>query len=192
MKSFPDYVAGLPDQHTPNKAWHRTKIMPCPLLNQCQVCKEFKNVFDFYRINKTKSKTGRKASLGGRIHSCCKTCQSSRYKNTPTEVKLYHAAKKRARQKGLDFSIEVSDIKIPDKCPMLGIPLVPATGKHALGNSPTLDRLDNHLGYVPGNVLVISHRANTIKGNATLDELNKIALYVEGMLAPSRQSADPW
>lgn len=38
-------------------------------------------------------------------------------------------------------------------------------------NSPTLDRKDSTRGYVPDNVWVISHRANRMKNNATLEEM---------------------
>jgi hypothetical protein len=41
----------------------------------------------------------------------------------------------------------------------------------------SLDRIKNSRGYVPGNVLVISLRANLLKGQATLAELQKIAAF---------------
>jgi len=184
LSDFSQYIKDLPDYQTANQPWHRTKLMPCPLLNQCQICKEYKSVFDFYIIKKLTSKVGRKASLGGRIHSCCKSCQSLQYKQTSNEQKLFNSAKKRAKQKNLKFEIKIEDIKIPEFCPMLGIPLFPASGKNAHDNSPTLDRLDSNLGYTPENILVISHRANTIKGNATPEELKIIALYAEGLTNP--------
>jgi len=45
--------------------------------------------------------------------------------------------------------------------------------------SPTLDRLNNAWGYVPGNIAVISYRANKLKGDATADELRRIAEWME-------------
>jgi hypothetical protein len=66
---------------------------------------------------------------------------------------------------------------------MLGIPLYPTTGKCAHANSPSIDRLDSRKGYTPENIVVISHRANTIKGNATPEELRMIAKYAEASLA---------
>jgi hypothetical protein len=100
---------------------------------------------------------------------------------------LFYAAKRRATQKNLEFTLKVEDIVVPDSCPMLGIPLFPATGKHARDNSPTLDRIDSRLGYTPSNILVISHRANTIKGNATIEELEMIADYIENALDRPRK-----
>lgn len=49
-------------------------------------------------------------------------------------------------------------------------------GRH---NSPSLDRRDPSLGYVKGNVGVISDRANLLKSNMTLEELKKLVSYME-------------
>lgn len=45
-------------------------------------------------------------------------------------------------------------------------------------NWPSLDRWDSSKGYVPGNVFVISYRANTLKNSATLDEALRIVKYL--------------
>ncbi len=92
-------------------------------------------------------------------------------KNNP-EYYLWKSAKKRSRDKQLDFNIEVSDIIIPQFCPLLNIPIVHKIG---LGkrrdNSPSLDRLDNSLGYVKGNIIVVSWRANFLKSDSEFQEL---------------------
>lgn len=49
-------------------------------------------------------------------------------------------------------------------------------------NAPSLDRINNDLGYVPGNVMVISRRANIIKKDATLDELVAIGKFYDRFL----------
>lgn len=46
-------------------------------------------------------------------------------------------------------------------------------GKHH--GSPTLDRLVPDLGYVPGNVLVVSELANSIKSDATPAQIRAVA-----------------
>ena len=77
---------------------------------------------------------------------------------------------KRATKLALPFDLTVADVIIPDACPILGIPLSKGSGR-CQANSPSLDRRNPSLGYVRGNVAVISHRANTIKNDATTEEL---------------------
>ncbi len=98
------------------------------------------------------------------------------YKNKSVTVegkreKLLSTAKARAKSKGLEFSICLEDIDIIDTCPILGIPL--RWGKPNRGDytSPSLDRIDSSKGYIPGNIQVISWRANVLKRDATIEEL---------------------
>lgn len=89
---------------------------------------------------------------------------------------LLWRAKQRAKRDGTPCTITVADIVVPDVCPILGIPLFATIGrKGGTPNSPSLDRIYPALGYVPGNVQVVSSRANTIKGTATPEELVLIA-----------------
>jgi hypothetical protein len=81
---------------------------------------------------------------------------------------LVHA-KDRARRKGLAFNLDLVDIIIPRVCPVLGIVLRKAK-KQCDDHSPSLDRIIPALGYIKGNVRVISYRANVLKNNATLEE----------------------
>lgn len=89
-------------------------------------------------------------------------------------------AKNRAKELGLEFSLADTDIVVPEMCPVLGIKLEFGHGKgRGVFNSPSLDRLDNTKGYTPGNVYVISWRANMLKKDATLAELKQLVAYVE-------------
>jgi hypothetical protein len=63
-------------------------------------------------------------------------------------------------------------------CPILGIPLAIHKGRQVDG-SPSIDRMVDKLGYVTGNIRVISWLANKIKGVATADHLLKVANYVK-------------
>ena len=73
----------------------------------------------------------------------------------------------------MDFHITADDVTIPEYCPLLGIPLEINT-HGASHNSPSIDRIDSKKGYVKGNVWIISHRANTVKSDASLEELELI------------------
>lgn len=105
--------------------------------------------------------------------------QLERERNMPVERTMLQDAKKRARAKGLDFDISIEDIKVPAVCPVLGIPLFKMGGKRT-DNSPSIDRVDNSLGYLKGNIMIISSRANLLKNNGTLEEFKSIVKYMEG------------
>lgn len=92
---------------------------------------------------------------------------------------IFQAAKARANTRNIEFCISVEDIIIPETCPILGVPLKISIGKGPSDNSPSLDRKDPSKGYIPGNVWVISQRANRIKNDATLEELRRIVEALE-------------
>ena len=93
------------------------------------------------------------------------------------EQQLLDRVRVRARNRGLDFDLEISDLRLPSKCPVLGIPIVLGGGKPQHG-TPTVDRIDNLKGYVKGNVAVISWRANRLKSDANEAELEAVLRYI--------------
>jgi hypothetical protein len=93
------------------------------------------------------------------------------------EYVLIKTAKRRAREYNLVFDLKIEDIFIPQICPILGIPLFRSKGIHT-ANSPSIDRIEPKLGYVKENIQIISHKANAMKNNATIDELIKFAKWV--------------
>jgi len=84
--------------------------------------------------------------------------------------------------------ITEQDIKIPKRCPALGIYLKQGTGKRRLPESPTLDRLNPLLGYVPGNVMVISSLANTIKSNANYRQIGMVYRWLKRLTLRRRRT----
>lgn len=87
---------------------------------------------------------------------------------------LIERARRRARQGRLPFSIDRDSIVVPTICPALGISI--EIGGSRCAGSPSLDRIVPHLGYVPGNVRVISDKANRLKSGRTLAELQWLAI----------------
>lgn len=96
--------------------------------------------------------------------------RQQKYRNSHPDKLWIGMVKQRAKEKGIPFTISEDDIVIPRYCPILGIPLF-RIGKIATANSPSIDKIVPELGYIPGNVQVVSKRCNTIKNDATLEEL---------------------
>ncbi len=96
--------------------------------------------------------------------------------------KLYGKTKERALKDGIPFDIELSDVIIPTHCPYLGIELTQTLGKGFLDSNSSIDKIIPELGYIKGNVQVISRLANQMKNSATKEQLltfayNIIKLY---------------
>ena len=95
-------------------------------------------------------------------------------------AKIYYSAKNRAKTKGIPFDITLQDVEDlwVEHCPILGIEL--STENEVLSdNSPTLDKNIPELGYVKGNITIISNLANRIKSNATPSQVMKVALWMK-------------
>lgn len=87
---------------------------------------------------------------------------------------MLHRARSRAKLNGIPFEITKDDLEIPTHCPVLGIELNYYSRQKNQPNNASLDRIDNTKGYIRGNVIVISMRANQIKRDATIEELRLI------------------
>lgn len=95
------------------------------------------------------------------------------------ELEIYNRIKSKAKRLNIPFDISIEDIIIPDKCPIFNTPFVFGI-KHI--HNASLDRIDPSKGYTKGNIDVISVRANSIKNDATPDELRQVADYVDQLL----------
>jgi len=100
-------------------------------------------------------------------------------RNNPEKV-LLNAMRQRARKMSLPFNLELGDILIPRLCPVLGIEIVRNTGGVKF-NSPSVDRIIPSLGYTKGNIIIVSHKANMIKSNATPDEILKVGEFYKNL-----------
>lgn len=101
-------------------------------------------------------------------------------------VSAVGGAKARSKEQKVPFSIDTKYILsiTPDKCPVFGTEFVFVGG--AGGNSAhsaSIDKIIPSLGYVVGNVAIISARANAIKNNATPEEVMQVAEWVKTVAA---------
>lgn len=76
-----------------------------------------------------------------------------------------------------EFTITMSDLDWPTHCPILGLEL-DWFAETRQENSPSYDRVDSTKGYVPGNVVIVSWRANRIKNDGTAQEHFAIAEWL--------------
>jgi hypothetical protein len=94
-------------------------------------------------------------------------------------------ARARASKFGLACDVDKEYIRsiLTDTCPVFGVQFV-WYGKKLSAFSPSLDRIRPELGYVRGNVVVISQRANAIKSDATAEEIAKVLEWLRILTAP--------
>jgi hypothetical protein len=125
---------------------------------------------------------GRKRSLRGYMLRqgkvrACNVCRPKGFKHGlfgTKEYQMWDSVKGRADRAGIKFTLRVTDIYVPEFCPLLGI-RIKKNNKITSPNSPSMDRRNPKKGYTKENTWIISHRANTIKNNASLQELKTIA-----------------
>ncbi len=140
------------------------------------------------------TKTRRHEIVSGKVQSCgClrkeRSIEFNKSRFDPnaisktTEYKMYARAKSRAKKNNLPFNIELDDIIIPERCPLLGIE-IESTEVRNSPNNPSLDKIIPEKGYIKGNVWVISNRANTLKNDASLQELQ---ILVENLKSYSQK-----
>jgi hypothetical protein len=139
--------------------WYTQRLNGEPQKTKNQLYYE-KNRERILRVNREAYRAGRSAGMPSRRQDV--VCV------------MLNAAKYRAKEEGVPFSLVHADIVIPATCPVLGIPLKRSEGKVSEG-SPSLDKVIPALGYVRDNIVVVSNRANRIKNNASVDELERVA-----------------
>lgn len=144
---------------------------------RCTKCLVDKPAADYY-LDYRRS-TGRQ--------SLCRECHRYRMRKVhhlKLEDKLFSSARRRATKLNLPFDITVADVVIPDVCPVLGIPLQSSRNGCWADGSPSIDRIDPKKGYVRGNIAIISWRANDIKGNASLREIEMVCAWLRNATEP--------
>jgi hypothetical protein len=103
-----------------------------------------------------------------RVYETCK-----KWRKVNQASLMYSRAKSRAIKKGIEFTIEKSDVVIPEVCPLLGVLFTNTylNPDDDYNHVPSLDRIDNSKGYIPGNIWVIAFQANRIKNTSSIQEM---------------------
>ena len=88
------------------------------------------------------------------------------YSRDNYEARLLTSIKSRAKKKGIDFNLELSDLIIPEFCPKTGISLVKHRGNSTndkFYDTPSVDRIDCSKGYIKGNIQIVCYWYNVAK-----------------------------
>ena len=102
--------------------------------------------------------------------------RKARYQKDPRNQML-SSARQRAKRDAVPFDLSPDDFVVPETCPVFGHVFEFGTRQDHRW-APTLDKRIPELGYVKGNVQVISHRANMLKGNASFEELKQLVEFM--------------
>jgi|SRR5882672_64103 len=72
-------------------------------------------------------------------------------------------------------------LTVPTVCPVLGTPIRFAVGEgfRPMHETASFDRVDNNLGYIRGNVCIVSRLANTMKSCATPAQLLAFSAWIQ-------------
>jgi len=176
-------------------------------MKQCSKCRESLSIESFNKDSRLKDGTRNyckscqaKAKRSWYVNGGGREVQKKYVKENPVlvmTVKMVRNARERAKEKNVPFDIDLDYIRSivgenaerASHCPVLGTLLdwsvLRGKGSGGIPNSPSLDRIDPSKGYVKGNVWVISYRANTIKNDATHEELKRVTAAVGIALANS-------
>ena len=159
----------------------------------CLRCNEEKHFKEFRERNKKKKRVGWIAIDGSKRSSHCKICErieaAGRYRKSGIHQR-YNALRVNAKKKNVPFEISKEYLaklfeEAPNKCPILGIELkvndYSPGAKDNKGdfrnNSYSVDRIVPELGYVEGNLIIVSDLANRIKNNATPDQIIQVGKF---------------
>lgn len=136
---------------------------------------------EYYRKNREKSLSASKKWQVQNKERFLDTVH--RWQERNPEYILWYVARQRAKRTNLEFAITKEDIVVPEVCPYIGCKLTTTKGQGRVWTNASIDRLDSTIGYVPGNIQVISDLANRMKQDATVEQLLNFAkgvLHIHG------------
>jgi hypothetical protein len=162
----------------------------------CATCKVEKSIFNFTKNNAAKDKlqykckdcdldyqTKRREENKLKMLDYSRNYQTRKRKEFDYRLQmLLNASRQRSKKKSRENNLTIQDIRdvFPEDglCPIFGIKLVFGDAGFR-ENSPSIDRLDSKKGYTKDNIQIISWKANRIKKDASIEELELILAYMK-------------
>ncbi|PPD55712.1 MAG: hypothetical protein CTY12_00200 [Methylotenera sp.] len=103
--------------------------------------------------------------------------------NEKFAIKLFKSTARSAKRRNIEFNISyphlLSLINSTTVCPILDVQLVIGNTHKTKNTTPSIDRVNNNVGYIDNNIQIISWKANYLKRDATIVELNQIINYIK-------------
>lgn len=150
-----------------------------PYKRNCPICQKELAYKDIAERNRTVKK-----------NTPCKPCSAllKNYKGSYEEIDIawYNSKARRAKQRNYEFSITIEqiwDIYIAqDKvCALSGVPI-------DFKGTASLDRIDNSIGYTPGNIQIVHRDVNYMKYTYSQDYFIKMCNLVASKHKVERES----
>ena len=135
---------------------------------RCSICSEIKHSSEYY-VNKSDC-----------TYTFCKKCYSEkervrRLSKPVSWVKKSYDISTSAKKRGFDFNLTPDYLSFvytaqEGLCAYTNEKINLSLGRGLSGDCLSVDRFDTSLGYLKGNIVLSTTRANTIKHNQTLEE----------------------
>ena len=144
---------------------------------ECKICKEVKPLYSFHKAKTNKL---------GHDYRCkvCKKREAVVRRGNNYFMEYTRTKRSECKRKGIPFNLTYTYLETlwTGICPIFNCKINynhKGKGSHHL-NQAHLDRIEPHKGYTIGNVCWISGRANRIKYDATVEEIENILDYLKG------------
>src|SRR5690606_4279923 len=144
------------------------------------MCNSCYDKWSYYQRKERKTETHRAWAQKNKQHldEYRKSYFASRKERFPLQV-VFNSIKQSSKRRGIHFDLTLEDLEKvwTTTCPVLGIPIKLNSVRQ--DDSISVDRINNSIGYVPGNICVMSWRANHLKLNATIQELEAVLSFMK-------------
>lgn len=151
--------------------FHKDKGFKDGLYRWCKSCK--KGYDKIYRQSEKVQKLYK-----SKEYKIRKIEYNAKKSNIDRRQEILNRIKCKAKKLGIPFNLEISDIIIPEYCPILEMKLCDkpygqrgGKGGGFKDNNPSIDKIDPTKGYIKGNIQIISMKANAMKYSASKEEL---------------------